>query len=139
MKIFHSRTRKLPTPVITNNPVYQLHKGRISSGLLLSAIAALSGCNETPPPQADIRITDRPVATVYRIKADENTDGVRCYRIQQDGMTTMTRLQSEQLVDIVAVEEGLLQFNNQLWLHVYPRLTHRPSCYVNVDNLIPYG
>jgi hypothetical protein len=107
------------------------------SGLLF---ALVSGCEQpAPPPQADIRITDRPVATIYKVKAATDTQTVRCYRLQNTGMTEMTRLQDEQLVNIVAIEEGLLQFDNQLWLHIYPRLTHRPSCYVNVDNLIPYG
>lgn len=107
------------------------------SGLLL---ISLTGCDQPPPPpQADVRITDRPIATVYKIKPATDTQTVRCYRVQNNTMVEMTNLQSEQLVNIVAVEEGLLQFDDQLWLHIYPRLTHRPSCYVNVDNLIPYG
>ena len=100
----------------------------------------LNGCDQPPsPPPAEMHLTDRPVATVYKIKAAPGTEKVSCYRITTNSMTEMTRLQSEQLVNIVAIEEGLLQFNNQLWLHIYPRLTHRPSCYVNVDNLIPYS
>ncbi|MEZ5536696.1 MAG: hypothetical protein R3F02_13855 [Thiolinea sp.] len=103
-------------------------------------ILSLAGCDQPPPPpQADIRITDRPIATVYKIRTGSATETVSCYRITNNSMTEMTSLQSEQLVNIVAIEEGLLKFDNQLWLHIYPRLTHRPSCYVNVDNLIPYG
>ncbi len=137
MKKLHHRAWKFLTSAITDNTTHPLYSLLLSSGLLLTM---LGGCHETPPPpQADIRITNRPVATVYKVKADTNADYVRCYRIQQNNITEMTRLQNEQLVDIVAVEEGLLRFNHQLWLHVYPRLTHRPSCYVNVNNLIPYG
>nr|CAA6827296.1 MAG: Unknown protein [uncultured Thiotrichaceae bacterium] len=106
--------------------------------LMISGLLLLSGCEEPPAPQADIRITDRPVATVYKIKSAGN-ENVQCYRIQNSDMTQVTTLKSEQLVDIVAVEEGLVSLNDKLWLQVYPRLTHRPSCYVNVDNLIPYG
>ncbi|MGB1257627.1 MAG: hypothetical protein ACPG51_17285 [Thiolinea sp.] len=54
-------------------------------------------------------------------------------------ISQMTVLQENQLVTIVAVEEGLRRFNNELWLHIYPKLSHRPSCYVNVNNLIPYS
>ncbi len=106
--------------------------------LLLSGLLMISGCDNPPPPQADVRITNRPVATVYKVKAT-NTGIVQCYRIQSSGMTKITQLQSGQLVDIVAVEEGLIKLNDKLWLQIYPRLTHRPGCYVNVDNLIPYS
>lgn len=106
--------------------------------LLLSGLLMMSGCDNPPPPQADVKITDRPVATVYKVKAT-GTETVQCYRIQNADMTKITQLQSDQLVNIVAVEEGLVKFDDQLWLQIYPRLTHRPGCYVNVDNLIPYG
>lgn len=106
--------------------------------LLLSGLLMISGCDNPPPPQADVRITNRPVATVYKVKTT-NTGIVQCYRIQSSGMTKITQLQSGQLVDIVAVEEGLIKLNDKLWLQIYPRLTHRPGCYVNVDNLIPYS
>lgn len=106
--------------------------------ILLTGLLLMAGCDSPPPPQVDVRITDRPIATIYKIKAT-NTEKVQCYRIQNADMTKITTLHSEELVNIVAVEEGLIQFDNQLWLQIYPRLTHRPGCYVNVDNLIPYG
>ena len=105
--------------------------------LLLSGLLMVSGCDNPPPPQADVRITDRPVATVYKVRAT-NTDNVQCYRIRNSAMAKITTLKNEQLVEIVAIEEGLIKFNDKLWLQIYPRLTHRPGCYVNVDNLIPY-
>jgi hypothetical protein len=46
-------------------------------------------------------------------------------------------LRNGQLVDLVAEQEGIIQRGTQFWLHVYPRLSHRPSCYLNVDSLVP--
>ena len=105
--------------------------------LLMSGLLVISGCDNPPPPQADVRITNRPVATVYKIRATK-TDNVQCYRIRNSVMTKITTLKNKELVEIVAIEEGLVKFNDKLWLQIYPRLTHRPGCYVNVDNLIPY-
>lgn len=109
-----------------------------SAALMFAAL--LSACDDAPPPPAaDIRITSRPIATIYKIKATDAAQRVQCYQIRDNQLTTLTTLPSDDLVDIVAVEEGLRQHHGELWLHIYPRLTHRPSCYVNVNNLIPYS
>lgn len=107
--------------------------------MLLAVILTLTGCDDTVVPETDLNNKDRSVATLYKIKAGDNTGTVACFRINVTEISQMTVLQENQLVTIVAVEEGLRRFNNELWLHIYPKLSHRPSCYVNVNNLIPYS
>ena len=102
-------------------------------------VVLLSACDEPPPPAATLHITSRPVATTYKIKPAEAAQTVACYLIQNDQLKPLTVLPRDDLVDIVAIEEGLRPHQGDLWLHIYPRLTHRPSCYVNVNNLIPYS
>lgn len=108
-------------------------------GVLLVALV-LSGCNEE-----ELRIinimpnlsNERVVATVYRIKAPSLEEPVPCYRLPSENSTRLTRLRDGQLVDLVAVEDGMIQNGDEFWLHVYPRLTHRTSCYINTRHLIP--
>ena len=107
--------------------------------LLLVAILDIAGCHDEVVVNNDRPNKDRPVATTYKIKTNGDADTVQCFRIQNTEISQLTTLKKDQLVDIVAVEQGLRRFDGQLWLNIYPKLTHRPSCYVNINNLIPYS
>ena len=99
----------------------------------------LAGCEDTVLAVAALPSASRTIATIYKIQAGENTNVVECYRINADGRSPMTLLQKNQKVEIVAIEDGLRRFDGELWLNVYPPLSHRPTCYVNINNLIPYS
>ncbi len=106
-------------------------------GLLLSVLT-LGGCEDEPAPVARERLLERPVATTYQINANpEHVIG--CYRKPDTASERLTQLEKGQLVDLVSVEEGMYQRGNDFWLHVYPRLSHRPACFINVRWLVPYS
>lgn len=105
-------------------------------GVLLAALL-LGGCQDnTPPPapRAELLPT-RAVAMVYRTHAD--TGETPCLRSPDADSAVTLRLRNGQLVDLAAPDEGLTQQGAEYWLHVYPRLGHRPACYINVRNLVP--
>lgn len=103
-------------------------------GLLLAS-ALVSGCDsETQPTAQSDPLTTRPVATVYHVRT--GTGAATCYK-KPDGQAISTTLNNGQVVDLVSVKEGTLQRNDEFWLHVYPRLGHRPSCYINTRYLVP--
>ncbi|MEZ5449535.1 MAG: hypothetical protein R3E89_11290 [Thiolinea sp.] len=81
----------------------------------------------------------RPVATVYKIKGSDTTSEVACRRAPTASASVMTTLRPGQRVDLVSLEEGMLETGGEFWLHVYPPLSHRPSCYINTRYLIPYA
>lgn len=99
----------------------------------------LNGCDDNAFAVAALPEERRAVATVYKIKSDTAMNRVNCYRINAQGRSPMTVLTKNQLVKIVAIEDGLRRFDGQLWLNIYPPLSHRPNCYVNINNLIPYA
>lgn len=107
--------------------------------MLSTILPVLTACDNNVLAVAALQNENRTVATVYKIKTDESDDKVECYRINASGRSPMTILKKNQLVDIVAIKDGLRRFEGELWLNIYPRLSHRPSCYVNINNLIPYG
>ncbi len=99
----------------------------------------LMGCKHDVAALTLLPGESRAIATTYKVKADKHTVGVKCYQMNTTKRSPLTFIAQDQLVKIVAIEEGLRYFDGELWLRVYPPLTHRPNCYVNVDNLIPYS
>ena len=77
----------------------------------------------------------RKVATIYQIQADDQ--GVACLHEPTAKARTTNILKNGQLVDLVALEEGMVKEGQDYWLHVYPRLSHRPACYINTRALVP--
>ncbi len=77
----------------------------------------------------------RKVATIYQIQAGDQ--GVACLHEPNTKARTTNILKNGQLVDLVALEEGMVKKGQDYWLHVYPRLSHRPACYINTRALVP--
>lgn len=105
-------------------------------GILIAAIL-LSGCKDSAQqsPHVEVIPQARAVARVYQVISPAGS--VACYRAADSQSPIVTVLQAGQLVDLVSAEEGTLQQGKNFWLRVYPRLGHRPSCHVNVLNLVP--
>lgn len=99
----------------------------------------LTGCHDSVFAVAALPNTNRTIATIYKIQTNETNNVVQCYRISANGRFPVTRLRKNQKVEIAAIEDGLRRFEGELWLNVYPPLSHRPACYVNINNLIPYS
>ena len=100
----------------------------------------LTACNDTGKAFAIADINGRPVATVYKITTGAfNFSPIACRRAPAQNADTMIHLYAGTLVDLVSVEEGMLKRDNSYWLHVYPPLSHRPSCYIDVRYLVPYS
>ncbi|MEZ5451182.1 MAG: hypothetical protein R3E95_03645 [Thiolinea sp.] len=107
--------------------------------LIIISMALVShSCEDAPLPSGLPPAASRPIATLYKVRTDNADERVPCYHIDENGLDRLTRLRNDQIVEIVDIRAGLRRYQGDLWLHVYPRLSHRPSCYVNVDNLIPY-
>ncbi len=103
-------------------------------GFLLAA-SLLGGCkDETTQPTVELPPT-RVVATVYA--AHDSSDTTPCLREPDAASHITTLLRNGQLADLVSLEEGTIKRGGQYWLHVYPRLGHRPSCYINTRQLVP--
>lgn len=103
-------------------------------GLLLVA-ALLGGCGQkTSLPGIELPPT-RMVATVYAVQA--STGAIPCYREPDTGSPVVTQLRNQQLVDLVSLQDGMVQRGEEFWLHVYPRIGHRPACYLNIRHLVP--
>ncbi len=77
----------------------------------------------------------RKIATIYQIQS--NTQEVACLQKPNAQARTTNILRNGQLVDLVAVDEGMVKNGQDYWLHVYPRLSHRPACYINTRALVP--
>lgn len=104
-------------------------------GFLLAAIL-LGGCQDKPSSAGAVELPpNRPVATVYQVSAVSGN--VACHRSAATDAPIVTVLREQQLVDLVSAQEGMLQQGGEYWLHVYPRIGHRPACYINVRNLVP--
>ena len=113
---------------------------KMNTFLTLSALLLiLTGCDDNALAIAALPNEGRTIATTYKIKTTGDNQKVACYRINADGLSTVRLLGGNQFVKIAAVEDGLRRFNGELWLNIYPPLSHRPTCYVNVNNLIPYS
>jgi len=85
-------------------------------------------------------ISSRPIATVYKVNTVAiNYAPIECRRSPAKNADVMIRLYNGSLVDLVALEEGMLKRDDTYWLHVYPPLSHRPSCYIDVRYLVPYA
>ncbi len=103
-------------------------------------VGCLSACDE----QGDVAtepappLTERAVATLYLVKVTTADKLVPCYPKPDPSSTAMTQVKAGDIVTLAAPEEGLIQRGTEFWLNVYPKLSHRPSCYVNTRNLIPY-
>jgi hypothetical protein len=96
----------------------------------------LGGCNDSTIPTMPVEVPEkRVVATVYAVNALGGF--VTCYRAPDSQSPSVTTLNNGQLVDLVSVQEGMIPHGSQWWLHVYPRLGHRSSCYINVEGLVP--
>ena len=104
-------------------------------GLLL-LLATMVGCkheiSSTKP--VDLPPT-RVIATVYAVQAQAGE--VTCYLEPNANAAVVTVLKNGDSVDLVDVKEGITRRGDTYWLHVYPRLSHRPSCYIDVQNLVP--
>lgn len=102
---------------------------------LLVAAALLGGCKqETAQPAVELSPT-RVVATVYA--TNDDSGNTPCYRAPDANSHIVTLLRNGQLTDLVSLKEGTIKRGEQYWLHVYPRLGHRPSCYINTVQLVP--
>lgn len=85
-------------------------------------------------------ISSRPIATVYKVNtASIDYAPIECRRSPAKNAAVMIRLYNGSLVDLVALEEGMLKRDDRYWLHVYPPLSHHPSCYIDVRYLVPYA
>lgn len=85
-------------------------------------------------------ISSRPIATVYKVNtAAIDYAPIECRRSPAKQAEVLIRLYNGSLVDLVALEEGMIKRHNHYWLHVYPPLSHRPSCYIDVRYLVPHA
>lgn len=99
----------------------------------------MGGCQEHAQPVLFAALANRPVATIYRVNVSPDSTLVPCHRSPGNNAPYRTLLHDGQLVGLVSIEEGMLQRGDDYWLHVYPPLSHRPACYVNVRYLIPHA
>lgn len=96
----------------------------------------LGGCQDKPPQPAGVELpAGRSIATVYHVTSPSGS--AACYRFPVSSAPVVTVLREQQQVDLVAVDEGMTTTDGEYWLHVYPRIGHRPACYINVRNLVP--
>jgi hypothetical protein len=92
-------------------------------------------CNQdteisTPKPLPTLE--NRPVATTYRT----NTES-KCYQQASKQANIIATLPAGRLVDLVSLNGASMRAEGLSWIHVYPRLSHRPSCYIETRNLVP--
>lgn len=107
---------------------------------ILSITALLTACTDNGNLLNIADMSSRPIATVYKVNtAALNYAPIECRRAPAQKAEVMIRLYNGSLVDLVAIEEGMLKRDDSYWLHVYPPLSHRPSCYMDVRYLVPYA
>jgi hypothetical protein len=108
--------------------------------VILFSITLLSACVDNGNVLNIADISSRPIATVYKINtAAINYAPIECRRQPATNAEVMIRIYNGSLVDLVSIEEGMLKRDDSYWLHVYPPLSHRPSCYIDVRYLAPYA
>ncbi len=107
--------------------------------IILSSIL-LTACTDNGNILTIADLSSRPIARVYKINTLAiNYAPIECRRSPEQNAEVMIRLYNGSLVDLVAIEEGMLKHDGVYWLHVYPPLSHRPSCYIDVRYLVPYA
>lgn len=107
---------------------------------IIFSTALLTACADNGNILTIADLSSRPIATVYKVNtAAINYAPVECRRSPAQNAQVMIRLYNGSLVDLVAIEEGMLKRDNLYWLHVYPPLSHRPSCYIDVRYLVPHA
>ena len=100
----------------------------------------LTACTDNGNVLTIADLSSRPIATVYKVNTVAlNYTPIECRRSPAQTAEVMIRLYNGSLVDLVSIEEGMLKRDNLYWLHVYPPLSHRPSCYIDVRYLVPYA
>ncbi|HPE59632.1 MAG TPA: hypothetical protein PLB10_04775 [Thiolinea sp.] len=111
----------------------------VCAALVLTGFST-SGCQDSPSFASTVApfINGRQVATVYRVRLPENGTNVPCYRQLRVRNEVNAWLLEDDLVTLVDMDEGMYQRDGGYWLHVYPPLSHRPTCFVDTRYLIPY-
>lgn len=114
-------------------------RGKFYSLIILSN-TLLSACTDNGSLLNIADVSSRPIATIYKVNtAAIDYAPIECRRMPANDAEVMIRIYNGSLVDLVALEEGMLKRDNTYWLHVYPPLSHRPSCYIDVRYLVPYA
>lgn len=108
------------------------HMKRIPRYALFYSIFLLTACDNELLPVTSLP-SHRTVATTYEIQSEQ----ANCHQLPRAKSRVMATLKRKQLVDLVSLETRLIPESDRLWLHVYPRLNHRYSCYLNTQDLIP--
>ena len=102
---------------------------------LLLITTLLGGCGQKAPQSLMELPSGRRIATVYAINSPAGE--ISCYRAPAHNAPLVTQLRDQQLVDLVSMQDSMVQHNGGYWLHVHPRIGHRPACYVNIQHLMP--
>ncbi|MGV6808871.1 MAG: hypothetical protein ACWA5U_03245 [bacterium] len=92
----------------------------------------LSACENTKTSYATASTNERQIATTYR-----TLNATNCHQAASIQSPIIADLRANRLVDLVAVKGSVIHAENIHWLHVYPHLSHRPSCYIPMTNLVP--
>lgn len=98
------------------------------STLVLACNQDTTNNTSTPLPALE----NRPVATTYRTSTES-----KCYQQASKQANIIATLPKGRLVDLVSLNGASMRAEGLSWLHVYPRLSHRPSCYIETRNLVP--
>ncbi|HPQ95646.1 MAG: hypothetical protein KDI44_13290 [Thiothrix sp.] len=111
----------------------------VCAALVLAGFSA-SGCQDSPSFASTLLpvTSGRQVATVYRVHLPADGQNVPCYRQLTVRDVVNAWLLEGDLVVLVDVDEGMYRRDDGYWLHVYPPLSHRPTCFVDTRYLIPY-
>lgn len=93
---------------------------------------AVNACENSKTRYATAVTNERQIATTYR-----TLNATNCHQTASIQSPIIADLRTNRLVDLVAVKGSVIRAENIHWLHVYPRLSHRPSCYIPMTNLVP--
>lgn len=108
------------------------HMKHISRYALWCGCCLLAACDSELLPITDLP-NHRTVATTYEVQSQQ----AKCHQKPKASSRVIATLKYKQLVDLVSLDTQLIPEGERLWLHVYPRLNHRYSCYLNTRDLIP--
>lgn len=93
----------------------------------------ISGCeNQYATTNTQYANHQRLIATTYR-----TLNATNCHQRASMRSVIIADLRANRFVDLVAVRGSVIRAEGIDWLHVYPRLSHRPSCYIPMTNLVP--